>query len=118
MENILLINDLLAQLGEHHLDRVGVGGSSPSQVIILNKAQILVVSRVWAFSLFSDISILSLYFYTLHKYCTETARDCRFVLQSSRVPLFVFMCFFVHYVQKRSSNRLAVFFCISSFVCE
>ncbi len=32
MENILLICDLLAQLGEHHLDRVGVGGSSPSQV--------------------------------------------------------------------------------------
>jgi hypothetical protein len=27
------IHDLLAQLGEHNLDRVGVGGSSPSQVI-------------------------------------------------------------------------------------
>ena len=25
--------DLLAQLGEHYLDRVGVGGSIPSQVI-------------------------------------------------------------------------------------
>jgi len=39
------------------------------------------VSRVWAFSLFADISILFLGFYTLHKDCTETARDCCFVLQ-------------------------------------
>jgi hypothetical protein len=26
--------DLLAQLGEHHLDRVGVSGSSPLQIIM------------------------------------------------------------------------------------
>lgn len=34
-----LHNDLLAQLGEHNLDRVGVGGSSPSQVIIGKKSR-------------------------------------------------------------------------------
>ncbi len=27
------ISDLLAQLGEHYLDRVGVSGSSPLQII-------------------------------------------------------------------------------------
>ena len=40
------------------------------------------VSRVWAFSLFSVHTIFFLYFYTLHKDCTETARDGQFVLQS------------------------------------
>jgi hypothetical protein len=32
--------DLLAQLGEHHLDRVGVSGSSPLQVILYGSPRI------------------------------------------------------------------------------
>ena len=33
----ILIFDLLAQLGEHYLDRVGVSGSSPLQIIEKNR---------------------------------------------------------------------------------
>lgn len=46
-----LYHDLLAQLGEHHLDRVGVSGSSPLQII----AESPCVSR--AFSFFFILSI-------------------------------------------------------------
>ena len=76
------------------------------------------ISRVWAFSLISVNTIFSLYFYTLHKYCTETAPRQLICLTVAKVPLFAFLFLFVHYVQNRSSNRSAVFFCISSFVCE
>ncbi len=41
--------DLLAQLGEHHLDRVGVSGSSPLQVIHIKQRKSLIYQGFFFF---------------------------------------------------------------------
>jgi hypothetical protein len=52
---IVTKNDLLAQLGEHYLDRVGVSGSSPLQVISTGSLEPL-----WIKAFFIDTDIINI----------------------------------------------------------